>query len=77
MNIEGEWTTRGGYEIVAGPIERPMDCKEFVVLNDDGHMDQFCLVKVFPDGQVSKRDESPYDLINGSDDDHYYECPDC
>jgi len=28
------WVTRGGYEIAAGPIERPFGCMSYVVLND-------------------------------------------
>jgi len=71
-----QYSTRGEYTIVAGPIDRPMDCKEFVVLNDDGSHEQLHLVKVFPNGRVSKRGESQYDLLEWGVDDgeEYFSC---
>ena len=71
--IDETWVTRGGYEIAAGPIERPMGCKAYVVLNTDGHYDQLHMCKCFGEGdfagQISKRGESQYDLIPGESDD--------
>ena len=63
MEIDETWITRGGYEIAAGPIERPLGCKAYVVLNDDGHFQQFHMCKCFADGRISKRGPSQYDLI--------------
>lgn len=61
--IDETWVTRGGYTIAAGPIERPLGCYAYVVLNDDGHFNQFHLCKCFANGQISKRGHSQYDLI--------------
>ena len=60
-------TTRGGYVVVAGPIPRPMNCWQYVVLNDDGHYDQLHVCKCFSDGRISKRGDSQYDLVESSD----------
>ena len=61
--VDPTWVTRGGYRIVVGPIIRPMNCWQYVVLNDDGHFDQLHVCKCFADGRISKRGESQYDLI--------------
>lgn len=63
--IDESWVTVGGYEIVAGPIVRPLGCFQYVVLNNDGKHDQLHLCKCFGDGRISKRGVSQYDLIPG------------
>lgn len=61
--------TLGGYEIVAGPIVGAMGCLMYAVLNDDGAHPQIHGCKSFPDGRVSKRGPSQYDLVGVEDDD--------
>ena len=61
--LDSTWVARGGYEVVAGPIERPLGCYQYVILNNDGSHDQLHVCKCFADGRISKRGASQYDLI--------------
>lgn len=61
--VDETWRTRGGYQIVAGPLENSLGCFEYAVINTDGVHEQMHMVKCFADGHVSKRGTSMYDLV--------------